>query len=522
MDDRLVVYAKLLALESRRLMLISDALAILFFFAQIFFSIATALFAVSSLDDLYFDALFFLRYRCGRIDADHRHKPVRLEDMVNLPEQPLAIMLPAWKEAEVLTQSVSNIIHSVAYKNFHIFIGTYPNDSQTQAQADHLAAEYAKVHNVITPLPGPTCKADCLNAIIAAIGMHEKFNGMRFAGYVLHDAEDIVHPFSLHLYNYYLPRYELVQIPVLSLSRKWFDFTGGHYMDEFAEAHTKEMITRQIFAGVVPGAGVGTAYSARAIAFASESGEIFNTASLTEDYDFSFRLSAAGMRQIFARIPAGDPHNGLGRAFNYGPWNPSDIIATREFFPNAFWAAVRQKTRWFIGISLQGWQLLGWRGAWTTKYLFWRDRKMLFFSHAIVLGLLAFLIFAAFWVYHSIDPQGYRMAPLMAEDNPFWYVVYFNLFMLVYRILQRSWWTGQCYGLSSIPLIIPRYVWGSIINYLATVRAIKIFFTCAMAGKPIGWDKTAHEFPTQLHPVALTRESGTFAASSVGSSMPEH
>lgn len=509
-------------MESKRLMLISDILAMIFFVAQLFFSIATALFAVSSVDDLLFDALFFLRYRSGSIDPDHLHKPAGLKDTLNLPQKPLAIMLPAWKEAEVLTQSVSNIIRTIAYDNFHIFIGTYPNDSQTQAVAYHLAAKYAKVHNVITPLPGPTCKADCLNAIIAAIGVHEKSKGMRFAGYILHDAEDIVHPFSLHIYNYYLPRYELVQIPVLSLQRECFDFTGGHYMDEFAEAHSKEMITRQRFAGVVPGAGVGTAYSARAIQFAAKSGEIFNTGSLTEDYDFSFRLSAAGMRQMFARIPAGDPNDGSCFSFKLGPRNKSDIIATREYFPNTFWAAVRQKTRWFIGISLQGWQLLGWRGTWAIKYLFWRDRKMLFFSHAIVLGLLSFLIFSAFWVYHSIDPQGYRMAPLMADDNPFWYVVYFNLFMLVYRIFQRSWWTCQCYGLSSVALIIPRYVWGSIINYLATVRAIKIFFACTVAGKSIGWDKTAHEFPAQLHPVSLMREPGAFTASSVGSSMTDH
>jgi adsorption protein B len=71
-------------------------------------------------------------------------------------------------------------------------------------------------------------------------------------------------------------------------------------------------------------------------------------------------------------------------------------------------------------------------------------------------------------------------------------------------------------------LIIPRYVWGSIINYLATVRAIKIFFASKVAGKTIGWDKTAHEFPTQLHPVPLKHKSGAFTASSVGRSMPEH
>jgi adsorption protein B len=45
-----------------------------------------------------------------------------------------------------------------------------------------------------------------------------------------------------------------VQIPIISLKRRWWNLIGGHYMDEFAEAHCKEI---HGFAGIVPGADVG-------------------------------------------------------------------------------------------------------------------------------------------------------------------------------------------------------------------------------------------------------------------------
>jgi adsorption protein B len=72
-------------------------------------------------------------------------------------------------------------------------------------------------------------------------------------------------------------------------------------MDEFAEAHCKEIHVREWFAGIVPGAGVGTGYSMRALdaAAAAADGECFATDSLTEDYEFSFRIYKLGLKQTF-------------------------------------------------------------------------------------------------------------------------------------------------------------------------------------------------------------------------------
>lgn len=465
----------------------TDIFILTFLTAQCLFIIAVTTFTLSALDDLIFDLYYFTTCLFRRIKGQSRDDVLSRAQLLSNDEQYLAIMLPAWQESGILLPSVSKIVHTIQYTNVHIFIGTYPNDPDTQHEAEQLARRFHNVHKVVTPLPGPTCKADCLNAVIQAIKDFGEQEAIEFKGYILHDAEDVVHPLSLKLYNHYLAEYDLIQIPVLSLPRDWNDLTGGHYMDEFAEVHSKEVKARQYLARVVPGAGVGTAYSHNVLQYAQEHGEIFNTSSLTEDYEFSFRLSSAGFKQIFA-------HTLLP---NLEHPDQKEILATRELFPNRFWAAVRQKTRWIIGISLQGWASLGWKGPLLVKFLYWRDRKTLFFSHAIVAGFLATLIFSAGICYENLSTDAYRMPPLLPEDSPFWYLVYANISILLYRLIQRSYWTLRCYGWSQVPLVPLRYVWGALINYLATVRAIKIYLVHCVTGTPIGWDKTTHDFPDE-------------------------
>ena len=52
-----------------------------------------------------------------------------------------------------------------------------------------------------------------------------------------------------------------------------------------------------------------------------------------------------------------------------------DFVATREFFPQTWHSALRQRTRWVTGIALQGWSRFGWRGKPGELYWLWRDRK---------------------------------------------------------------------------------------------------------------------------------------------------
>lgn len=52
------------------------------------------------------------------------------------------------------------------YENYHIFVGTYPNDPDTQRDVDEVCARFPNVHKVVCARPGPTSKADCLNNVL--------------------------------------------------------------------------------------------------------------------------------------------------------------------------------------------------------------------------------------------------------------------------------------------------------------------------------------------------------------------
>ncbi len=332
----------------------------------------------------------------------------------------------------------------------------------------------------------------------------------------MQDAEDVVPPLALHLFNYYGHRYDLVQIPVLSLRRRWWDLTGGHYMEEFAEFHAKEMFVRERFAGVVPGCGVGTFYSRRALALAEATGETFSTRSLTEDYEFSFRMRDAGLKMHFVRMflrEDGRPR-GWRRLFG-GVLARRELIATREYLPNGFNASFRQKSRWTVGISLQGWRNFGWRAGWRVRYLFWRDRRALVLSHVTVLGVMALLAFIGLSGYQLAFPEEGHLAPLLPDGDWLWNVVWINLGLLAHRLAQRHLWAVVHYGPGVLPMVTARYVWASVINYCALIRALRLWARHLRTGKAIGWDKTAHQFPIGATVAAPSPRPASTATASV-------
>jgi adsorption protein B len=73
-------------------------------------------------------------------------------------------------------------------------------------------------------------------------------------------------------------------------------------------------------------------------------------------------------------------------------------VATREYFPQRFRQAVRQRTRWVIGIALQGWERHGWSGGVAAAYWFWRDRKGLVGNPLSLVGNLVCLYGLATWL----------------------------------------------------------------------------------------------------------------------------
>lgn len=465
------------------------------------------IFLLSGLDDLFIDIVYMVRSVYRRLVIRPKYAPLSEEVLRSQPERPLAILVPAWEESSVIQQMLRNLMTQVDYSQHHVFVGTYPNDAATIREVELVHADFPQVHRITLPHGGPTNKADCLNWVYQGICAFEEESGIRFEGYVMQDCEDVLHPLCYKLISYLMPKLDMVQLPVLSLEREWWQFTAGHYLDEFAQLHYKDLVVREALDHSLPAAGVGCAFSRRALerVSAEKNHAIFNTSSLTEDYDLGLRLQKLGLRQAFVKyfvereVLRHNPLTGREELRRV-----RELVSVREFFPHTFHAAVRQKSRWVLGISLQGWNQIGWSGGWWRRYMLWRDRKSLMTNAVNVIGYLLVLMVAAVWLADAWLPQEVRGAGLL-ERNPWLQTVLTaNAGLLVLRLLQRVYCVWRLYGPGQALLSVPRAFWGNIVNFFATVRAVRLFVSSLRTGKPVAWDKTHHYFPTQEQ-LRLTR-----------------
>ena len=455
---------------------------------------------LSSLDDLFIDVWYWIREASRALTVKRRFAPLTAAQLRARSEQPLAIMVPAWMEYDVIAMMIESMVSTLDYRNYVIFVGTYINDAATIAEVERMRTRYRQLVRVEVPHAGPTCKADCLNWLVQAIFLHERTNNIAFAGIVLHDSEDVLHPLELKYFNYLLPRKDLIQIPVLSLPRDWKEWVACTYMDEFAEWHGKDLVVRESMANFVPSAGVGTCFSVHALQVlaAETDNQPFNTESLTEDYDIGERLSRRGLKSIFCRFPV-EYTVRQKILFGYAGERSRHLViplCVREFFPNTFRTAYRQKARWTLGIGLQGWQQVGWSGSFATRYLLFRDRKSIFTSFVPIVAYALAAQFLAFYVAEGLG------APLLLFPSLFetstWLVdlIYINVFMLCLRAGQRAYFVGRIYGWEHGLLSIPRMVVTNLVNCVAAARAWRIFLSHLFLGTRIVWDKTMHDYPT--------------------------
>ncbi len=462
-------------------MQILDIFTSYLFFLKMAFFLTALLILLSNIDDAFVDLYYILHKIRRKFFIYRKFRPFQAEDILLKEEQFFAVMIPAWQEDAVIRAMLENTLSIYNYDRYHIFVGCYPNDPDTRREIEQILPEYDNLHLVILSDPGPTSKADCLNQVYKSITLFEQNNAIEFAGYILHDAEDIAHPLELKLYNHLIPRKDMVQIPVIPLERPWYDLTGGHYMDEFAENHTRDLVVRESLCGHVPSAGVGTALSRRAVLTISRGGTVppFDTGNLTEDYDLALRLKENNLNIIFARFNAG----------------PDDIIATREFFPNKFMDVVRQKSRWLMGISFQGWRRQKWHGSLAMKYALFRDRKGIFTAQLAMAAYFILLNILFVWFLEWLYPHGYRFPPLLRRGEPLEYLLWANLIFLISRAVSRFYFTGRIYGKRAALLSLPRQLWGNILNFTASIRAIYLYSKHLLLLTPLVWDKTDHMFP---------------------------
>ncbi len=395
-------------------------------------------------------------------------------------ERHIAIFVPCWKESDVIANMIRHNLSAIRYRNYDFFLGVYPNDKPTLEIARQLSATFRNVHVAACPHPGPTSKADCLNWIYQRLVAYESEQNVHFDTVALHDAEDLIHPEALSVINRERKTNAMVQVPVLPLATPLSAFTHGVYCDDFAEYQRIDMRARQFSGSFLPSCGVGTGFARHILEqLARERNNVvFNPASLTEDYEVGVYVYNAGFRQHFAPLTE----------------NEKGLIATREFFPRRIRSAIRQRTRWVTGIALQSWARDGWRGSFSCRYWFWRDRKGLFVNPLSLLTNMLFVAGLADLIESAIRHRPW----LFAVSNP----AVLNL-CLSASLLQclrtglRMLHSGRIYG-ASFALGVPiRTFHANLINSCASVGALWRYTSARLHRRPLVWLKTDHAYPTR-------------------------
>ena len=439
----------------------------------LFAGVGFLLFAIS---DLLVDVIYFGR-RIWRSVTVYSRFPRAFASELPASDSPgfVAILIPAWDESAVIASMLRATVHRIDYSNYKLFVGHYRNDPATAVAVASIRDE--RIESVQIDADGPTTKADCLNHLYDALVGYETETGISTKAIVLHDAEDVVHPLELKLFDRLIDRAAVIQLPVLPLIDRGSRWVSGHYCDEFAEAHIKELVVREAVGAAIPLAGVGCAIARGPLAqlAAQQEGKPFAGTSMTEDYEVGLRIGALGLKTMFVRIPA--------RAGGRG------MVASRGHFPATIGAAVRQKARWLGGIALAGWDRLGWSGGPGERWMRLRDRRSPVAALLLLAAYGAALLWSQIWLAEALG------APIHARLDPTLITLLtINAWLLAWRILMRACFTASAYGFWEGLMSIPRLVVGNVIAMLAAARAVSLH----LGGGAKRWEKTRHMFPAEL------------------------
>lgn len=435
-------------------------------------------FLLFALDDLAVDLIYFAR-RGWRAVTIYSRYPRAFADRLPPADNPgrIAVFIPAWDEGAVIGAMLRATLTRWGEADFRLFVGYYENDPATR---DAIAScDDPRIERVQVGHHGPTTKADCLNHLYDALVASETREGWRAKAVVLHDAEDLVHPLEIALFDRMIERAALVQLPVVPLPSPTSRWIGGHYCDEFAEGHGKEMVVREAIGAAIPLAGVGCAIERGALAglAARHEGIPFAADCLTEDYELGIRLGRIEGKSMFVRIPA----VAGSRA----------VVSSRGHFPETLQAAVRQKSRWIGGIALAGWERLGWHGGIGERWMLMRDRRGPLAALLMIAGYSAAFLWLQLGLAKAMGaPVNLAVSPLLGS------LLTINLALLAWRLLMRFGFVSATYGLGEGLRAIPRIMVGNLIAILAVRRAISIH----SRGGPARWEKTDHIFPATEQP----------------------
>lgn len=429
-------------------------------------------FLVIGADEIALDLGWMMRAVFREVTIYRRHQKATVAELAQPARSPrFAIFIPVWKESAIVCATISRTLEAYHEHHVTIFVGCYPNDDATLRAAASLACD--RVVIAVNPQQGPTTKADNLNVLWRAMLVRER-TAQPYDAVVLHDAEDHPDPEEPLVFSALLGRFAMIHLPVIPFASSATRWVGNHYCDEFAEAHLKAMVLREAIGAGLPSAGVGCAIRRDLLSGLDRRrpGAPFDPESLTEDYELGLAAKVLALPSAFVRVKRKD---GL------------HLVATRSRFPDRFWNAVVQKSRWILGISIAGWDRIGWSGGLSEVWMRLRDRKAPISALAILIGYLS-LTMAAIGFFAS-------MSGVEAARPAFGSAVQILLAvataMAVWRVAMRFSCVSYTYGVREGLWSVPRMLVCNFIAVCAAGRAMAKFVTMSRTGRLV-WEKTDH------------------------------
>ena len=363
---------------------------------------AGAGFLLFAINDLLVDLIYFAR-RIWRSLTVYTALPAGLRQLLRLQRTSpgfIAMLVPAWDEAAVIASMLKATLERLDYDDYRIFVGYYRNDPATAAAI--ASVDDPRIETVEVDADGPTTKADCLNHLYDALIAYETRDTAATAkAVVLHDAEDVVHPLELRIFDGLIDRAAV-------------DPAAGPAAARSAFALDQRPLLRRVRRGAHQGTGGARggrrgdparrrrlrdrAASRSPSSPRMQDGKPFAGTSMTEDYEVGLRLGALGLKTMFVRIPAQPGERG--------------VVASRGHFPATLGAAVRQKARWLGGIALAGWDRLGWSGGIGERWMRMRDRRGPLAALLLLAAYGAALLWSQLWLAEALG------APIQARLDP--------------------------------------------------------------------------------------------------------
>lgn len=442
-----------------------------------------ALCSLFLIDDLFVDALALFKGKKA-----HKILPEEFKKMNSIPERKIAIIVANWREDQVLERMVAGNINNINYSNYEILVGVYPNDTLSLEAARRAEKRFKNVTVIVNNINGPTSKGQMLNLVVNYIDIYnQQHPAAAFDMILIHDAEDVIHHSSLKLVNFRNLEYDFIQIPVFSLDIPAYKLTAGIYIDEFIEAHTKDLLVRDHFNAGLPSAGVGTVISMSVVQklLKLQGGKFLDESTLTEDYHLGLVCHDLKVKSHFSC-----------EYFEYTDKetkkNKKDYIATRGYFPQKIKQSIRQKTRWSLGISLQGFEARRWKSTnFFAAYFLWKDRKGLVNAPLFTTAL----IFTSYFIATFIKTGAWPSLNYTPYNGIFIALMWANLVFSLVRIMQRISLVAKVYGASVAILVPVRWILSNFINTLSTYNAFLQWTSSKLKGELPVWSKTEHMMP---------------------------